>query len=62
MGKKISFFVVSSTGASIKQMTVSKALLTSLSILSCGCLLFVAYTLYDYFQVKKTFLDTDYPL
>lgn len=59
MGKKISFFAVSSTGASIKQLTVSKAFLTSISILSFGCLLFVGYTLYDYFQVKKTFLDAD---
>jgi len=57
MGKKISFFVVSNTGASIRQKTISKTLLTFLSFLLVSCLVFAGVIVYDYFLLKKTSID-----
>jgi len=58
MGKKISFLVLSNTGSPIKQLTVSKGLL-SVSILLIGaCLIFSGFVVYDYVTLKKTFSNT----
>jgi len=53
MGKKISFFVLSTTGSPIKQLTISKVLLKSLSLLLMIALIASGYVVYDYYTLKK---------
>jgi murein DD-endopeptidase MepM/ murein hydrolase activator NlpD len=59
MGKKVSFFVVSNTGSSIKQATVSKAFLCLMIFLLSGCLVFSGIIVYDYYRLKKIFFNAD---
>ncbi|MBW1726130.1 MAG: M23 family metallopeptidase [Deltaproteobacteria bacterium] len=51
----ISFFILSYTGSTVKQLTVSRRLL---GIISAGFTIFVilsAYVIYDYYTIKTTF-------
>ena len=57
MGKKVSFFLVSNTGSSLKQATISRGLLTFLCLLIIGGLTFSGIVVYDYYQLKKTFIN-----
>jgi len=57
MEKKVSFFVVSNTGASVRQTTISKTLLTGLSLVLCACLVVIGIIVYDYFLLKKTSIN-----
>ena len=59
MGKKVSFFVVSNTGSSVRQATISKTLLTFLSFLLASCLVLAGIIVCDYFLLKKTFINAD---
>jgi murein DD-endopeptidase MepM/ murein hydrolase activator NlpD len=54
MRKKISFVVLSNSGAPAKQMCASKASICLVSILIIGCLISFGYVVYDYFQLKQT--------
>ena len=54
MRKKISFVVLSNSGAPAKQMCTSKASICLVSILIIGCLISFGYVVYDYFQLKQT--------
>ena len=54
MRKKISFVVLSNSGAPAKQMSASKASICLVSILIIGCLISFGYVVYDYFQLKQT--------
>ena len=53
MGKKISLFVLSTTGSPIKQLTVSKVMLKSLSLLLMLAVAASGYVVYDYYTLKK---------
>jgi murein DD-endopeptidase MepM/ murein hydrolase activator NlpD len=52
MDKKISFFVLNTTGSPVKQLTVSKALLKVLSLLLMFALIVSGYVVYDYYTLK----------
>ena len=57
MVKKVSFFLVSNTGSSLRQATFSKGVLTFLSLLIVVGLIFSGIIVYDYYQLKKTFIN-----
>jgi len=54
MRKKISFVVLSNSGAPAKQMCASKASIRLVSVFILACLISVGYVVYDYFQLKQT--------
>ena len=54
MRKKISFVVLSNSGAPAKQICASKTSIGFVSVFLAACLLFFGYVIYDYFQLKKT--------
>jgi murein DD-endopeptidase MepM/ murein hydrolase activator NlpD len=54
MRKKISFVVLSNSGAPAKQMCASKATLRLVSVFIIACLISVGYVVYDYFKLKQT--------
>ena len=54
MRKKISFVVLSNSGAPAKQMCASKASIGLVSVFIIGCLISFGYVVYDYFQLKQT--------
>lgn len=54
MRKKISFVVLSNSGAPAKQICASKASIGLVSVFLTACLIFFGYVIYDYFQLKKT--------
>ena len=54
MRKKISFVVLSNSGAPAKQMCASKATLRLVSVFIIACLISVGYVGYDYFKLKQT--------
>ena len=54
MRKKISFVVLSNSGAPAKQMCASKASIRLVSVFVIACLISVGYVVYDYFQLKQT--------
>ena len=54
MRKKISFVVLSNSGAPAKQMCASKASIRLVSVFIIACLISVGYVVYDYFQLKQT--------
>jgi murein DD-endopeptidase MepM/ murein hydrolase activator NlpD len=56
MRKKISFVVLSNSGAPAKQICASKASIRLVSVFLVACLMFAGYVVYDYFQLKKTTL------
>ena len=54
MRKKISFVVLSNSGAPAKQFCASKATIRLASVLLLACFAFFGYIIYDYFQLKNT--------
>jgi murein DD-endopeptidase MepM/ murein hydrolase activator NlpD len=54
MRKKISFVVLSNSGAPAKQICASKTSIGLISVFLTACLIFFGYVIYDYFQLKKT--------
>ena len=56
MRKKISFVVLSNSGAPAKQVSASKTSIRLVSFFLVACLVFFGYVIYDYFQLKKTTL------
>ena len=54
MRKKISFVVLSNSGAPAKQMCASKASIRLVGVFILACLISVGYVVYDYFQLKQT--------
>ena len=56
MRKKISFVVLSNSGAPAKQICASKTTIRLVSVLFAACLIFLGYVIYDYFQLKNTTL------
>jgi murein DD-endopeptidase MepM/ murein hydrolase activator NlpD len=54
MRKKISFVVLSNSGAPAKQICTSKASIRLVGVILAACLLFFGYVVYDYFKLKKT--------
>jgi murein DD-endopeptidase MepM/ murein hydrolase activator NlpD len=56
MRKKISFVVLSNSGAPAKQICASKASIRLVSVLIVACLISFGYVVYDYFQVKQTMM------
>jgi murein DD-endopeptidase MepM/ murein hydrolase activator NlpD len=53
MRKKISFVVLSNSGAPAKQICASKTSIRLVSVFLAACLVFLGYVVYDYFQLKK---------
>jgi murein DD-endopeptidase MepM/ murein hydrolase activator NlpD len=56
MRKKISFVVLSNSGAPAKQICASKTTIRLVGFFLVACLIFSGYVIYDYFQLKKTTL------
>ena len=54
MRKKISFVVLSNSGAPAKQISASKTSIRLVSVFLAACLIFFGYVIYDYFQLKET--------
>ncbi|MGD2184977.1 MAG: peptidoglycan DD-metalloendopeptidase family protein [Desulfobacterales bacterium] len=54
MRKKISFVVLSNSGAPAKQICASKTLIRLVAVSLAACLIFFGYVVFDYFQLKKT--------
>ncbi len=54
MRKKISFVVLSNSGAPAKQLCASKTSIRLVSVFIIACLISVGYVVYDYFQLKQT--------
>jgi murein DD-endopeptidase MepM/ murein hydrolase activator NlpD len=54
MRKKISFVVLSNSGAPAKQICASKTSIRLVSFLLAACLVLFSYVVYDYFQLKQT--------
>jgi murein DD-endopeptidase MepM/ murein hydrolase activator NlpD len=57
MRKKISFVVLSNSGAPARQMCASKASIRLVSVFIIGCLISFGYVVYDYFQLKQTMVQ-----
>ena len=57
MRKKISFVVLSNSGAPAKQMCASKASICLVSVFVIACLISFGYVVYDYFQLKQTMVN-----
>jgi murein DD-endopeptidase MepM/ murein hydrolase activator NlpD len=54
MRKRISFVVLSNSGAPAKQICASKAAIRLVGIFLSACLIFSGYLVYDYIQLKRT--------
>jgi murein DD-endopeptidase MepM/ murein hydrolase activator NlpD len=54
MRKKISFVVLSNSGAPAKQICASKTSIRLVSVFIIACLISVGYVIYDYFQLKQS--------
>jgi septal ring factor EnvC (AmiA/AmiB activator) len=54
MRKRISFVVLSNTGAPAKQICASKTLIRLAGIFLSACLIFFGYIIYDYLQLRRT--------
>lgn len=59
MSEKITFFVFNTAGSATKRITVSRSFLKFSAFLSIALLVFLAFVLFDYYQLKKTSMDTD---
>jgi len=59
MRKKITFFVLSTTRSSIKQVTVSKVFLRILSLFLVSCLIYIGFIIYDYNNFQQTKVDSN---
>ncbi len=57
MRKKISFVVLSNSGAPAKQFCASKFSIRLASIFIIACLISFGYVVYDYFQLKQTMVS-----
>jgi len=57
MRKKISFVVISNSGAPAKQICASKASICLVSVFIIACLISFGYVVYDYFQLKQTMVS-----
>ena len=57
MRKKISFFILNNNSSTVKQLTVSRAMLRFLGGLFTACLILITYGIYDYTNLKKTVSD-----
>jgi len=53
--KKISFFIFSYTGSTVKQLTVSRRFLGIFSVCLTIFLMLSAFSIYDYYHLKTTF-------
>lgn len=58
MGKKLTFFVLSTSGDPIRRLTVSKAFFRFLTLLSLAAILSLAAVVFDYVQLKQAQLRT----
>ena len=58
MGKKLSFFMLSTSGSPVKQLTISKGFLKFLILLMCAGLLSTGFAAYDYYTLKTSLPDT----
>ena len=58
MQKKVSFCIISNSGAPIKQISASRPILFTLGIALAGLLIFFSFTLYDYIHLRKTSFNT----
>jgi murein DD-endopeptidase MepM/ murein hydrolase activator NlpD len=54
MRKKVSFVVLSNSGAPAKQVCASKTSIRLVGVFFAACLIFLGYVIYDYFQLKQT--------
>lgn len=54
MRKKISFVILSNSGAPVKQICTSKAAIRLLGVMLIAFLTFVGYIIYDYYNLKET--------
>jgi murein DD-endopeptidase MepM/ murein hydrolase activator NlpD len=54
MRKKVSFVVLSNSGAPAKQVCASKTSIRLVGVFFTACLIFFGYVIYDYFQLKQT--------
>jgi murein DD-endopeptidase MepM/ murein hydrolase activator NlpD len=57
--RKITFFILSFTGATVKQITVSRRLLGSISACVTVFVILSAFVIYDYINIKTTFNKQD---
>jgi murein DD-endopeptidase MepM/ murein hydrolase activator NlpD len=57
MRKKISFVVLSNSGAPAKQFCASKFSIRLVSVFIIACLISFGYVVYDYFQLKQTMVS-----
>lgn len=53
MRKKISFVVLSNSGAPAKQLCASKTAIRLAGVFGCACLIFFGFIIYDYIQLKR---------
>jgi murein DD-endopeptidase MepM/ murein hydrolase activator NlpD len=54
MRKKISFMVLSNSGAPARQICASKTTLRLVGVFLSACFAFIAFVVYDYIQLKRT--------
>lgn len=59
MQKKITFFIMSTTGAPVKQASVSRAFLFFLAVFVMGMLVALGYGIYDYHHLKIASANTE---
>lgn len=55
MNRKISFFILSYTGSTVKQLTVSKRFLSIISTCVAIFIILSVFVIYDYINIKTTF-------
>jgi len=55
MHRKISLFILSYTGSTVKQLTVSRRFLCTVSVCLTAFLLLSTFVVYDYYNLKTTF-------
>lgn len=53
MKKKITFFILGNTGSIIKKTTVSRGVITCLTIFIAVCLMLFSIVIYDYLKQKE---------
>ena len=58
MHKKVTFFVLSTAGSSARRITISKSFLRFITFSVIACLIFVGYLIYDYYNLKGIFINT----
>ena len=58
MRKKITFLILSNSGAPVKQATISKAFISLLTIIMFGSVAFLGFGIYDYKNLRNKLSDT----